>query len=196
MSRPFLGGEKMKAVLMAIHPKWCEKIFSGEKTVEVRKTAPKLKPPYKVYVYQTKEKEPLLEVIKDGDDLYGEIYHGEIIFVKGYRPKGKVVGEFICDKIGEIDYVMYWNNGYEIATRLAYRECADYGKGKPLYGWHITKPKRYDTPKELSEFRKPDEPFHTVEINENGNIGFCDGYIDGEPITRPPQSWQYVEELC
>ena len=46
----------MKAVLMAIHRKWCEKIFRGEKTVEVRKIAPNLETPYKVYVYQTKNR--------------------------------------------------------------------------------------------------------------------------------------------
>lgn len=198
----------MKAVLMSIKPKWCEKIFSGEKTVEVRKTAPKLEPPFKVYVYCTKEKEPLLEVIKDGDDLYGEIYHGEIIFVKGYRPKGKVVGEFICDKIGEIDYVMYWNNGYEIATRLSYRECADYGKGKPLYGWHITKPKRYDTPKELGEFYTLGNCEKYDFCNQCKNFHRGQGWLDGSyydedccldntriPVTRAPQSWQYVEEV-
>lgn len=43
----------MKAVLMAFHPKRCEKIFSGEKTVDVRNVAPKLKTPYKAYVYET-----------------------------------------------------------------------------------------------------------------------------------------------
>ena len=32
----------MKKVLISIHPKWCKLIFSGEKTIEVRKTAPKL----------------------------------------------------------------------------------------------------------------------------------------------------------
>lgn len=30
----------MKAILMSIRPEWCEKIFNGEKTIEVRKTAP------------------------------------------------------------------------------------------------------------------------------------------------------------
>lgn len=34
----------MKAILMSIKHKWCELIFSGEKTVEVRKVAPRLKP--------------------------------------------------------------------------------------------------------------------------------------------------------
>ena len=46
----------MRAILMSIRPEWCEKIFNGEKTIEVRKTAPKLETPFTVYVYQTKIK--------------------------------------------------------------------------------------------------------------------------------------------
>lgn len=42
-----------KAVMLSIRPKWCEKIASGEKTIEVRKTRPKLKTPFKVYIYCT-----------------------------------------------------------------------------------------------------------------------------------------------
>lgn len=39
-----------KAVLLSIRPEWCEKILSGEKTVEIRKTRPKLEPPFKCYI--------------------------------------------------------------------------------------------------------------------------------------------------
>ena len=42
-----------KAVLISIRPKWCEKIASGEKTIEVRKTRPKLQTPFKCYIYCT-----------------------------------------------------------------------------------------------------------------------------------------------
>ena len=42
----------MKSVLISIRPQWCEKIASGEKTIEVRKTAPK-KVPFKCYIYMT-----------------------------------------------------------------------------------------------------------------------------------------------
>lgn len=31
----------MKSILMSIQPKWVKKIISGEKIIEVRKTAPK-----------------------------------------------------------------------------------------------------------------------------------------------------------
>ena len=42
-----------KAVLISIRPDWVEKILSGEKTLEVRKTRPKLEAPFKVYIYCT-----------------------------------------------------------------------------------------------------------------------------------------------
>ena len=45
----------MKSVLISIKPQWCEKIASGEKTIEVRKTAPK-EVPFKAYIYSTKGK--------------------------------------------------------------------------------------------------------------------------------------------
>ena len=46
-----------KAVLMSAKPEWCKKILSREKTVEVRKTRPKLETPFKVYIYCTKTAE-------------------------------------------------------------------------------------------------------------------------------------------
>ena len=44
----------MRAVLISIRPKWCELIASGKKTIEVRKTAPKINTPFKCYTYCTK----------------------------------------------------------------------------------------------------------------------------------------------
>ena len=43
----------MKSVLISIQPKWCELIANGKKTVEVRKTRPKLETPFKCYIYCT-----------------------------------------------------------------------------------------------------------------------------------------------
>lgn len=42
-----------KAVLISVRPEWCEKILAGEKTMEVRKTRPRLETPFKVYIYCT-----------------------------------------------------------------------------------------------------------------------------------------------
>lgn len=47
-----------KAVLISIRPKWVEKIANGEKTIEVRKTKPKLETPFKCYIYCTLPKCP------------------------------------------------------------------------------------------------------------------------------------------
>lgn len=72
----------MKAVLISIRPKWCEKIISGEKTIEVHKTRPKMDTPFKCYIYCTKPEEKLLTIMKDGDENYGETYHGKPVFIK------------------------------------------------------------------------------------------------------------------
>ena len=45
-----------KAVLISIRPEWCQKIASGEKTIEVRKNRPKLAQPFKCYIYCTRDK--------------------------------------------------------------------------------------------------------------------------------------------
>ena len=39
-----------KAVLISIKPKWCDLIVLGKKTIEVRKTRPKLETPFKAYI--------------------------------------------------------------------------------------------------------------------------------------------------
>ena len=43
----------MKSVLISIQPKWVEKIASGQKTIDVRKSRPKLETPFKCYIYCT-----------------------------------------------------------------------------------------------------------------------------------------------
>ena len=48
-----------QAVLISIRPKWCEKIISGEKTIEVRKTRPKMNLPFKCYIYCTQSADML-----------------------------------------------------------------------------------------------------------------------------------------
>ena len=169
----------MKSVLISINPKWVEKIVNGEKTIEVRKTAPKCETPFKCYIYMTQGK------LKDLG-IYSEWV---------YKNRMKVIGEFICDKASELDYVYYWNNGYEFETCLTYRQVADYGKGKPLYGWHISDLKIYDKPKELSEFSRPCSysglcfSCKRTSFKKDGNL------LCNTKITRPPQSWMYVEEL-
>ena len=44
----------MRAVLISINPKWCKLIIDGKKTVEIRKTRPKIDTPFKCYIYCTR----------------------------------------------------------------------------------------------------------------------------------------------
>jgi predicted transcriptional regulator len=173
----------MKSILLSIKPKYVELIASGEKTIEVRKTRPKIETPFKCYIYCTKEKKQ--------DDI---IWAG--IFRERGKWNGRVIGEFICNNASELDYVYYWNNGYEFETCLTYRQVADYGKGKTLYGWHISDLKIYDKPKELSEF------YTKKKCNSCKKSGYestaCMYDEDCKvpvSITRPPQSWMHVEDL-
>ena len=135
-----------KAVLISIRPKLCEKIISGEKTIEVRKTRPKMDTPFKCYIY------------KCGN--------------------GKVVGEFLCDQIIE-DRTYGHNEEFYRADCMSAYDAAAYAMQSPMYGWHISDLRVYDHPRDLWEF-----------------TGLRETKFGAEPvpITRPPQSWRYVEE--
>lgn len=155
-----------KAVLISIRPEWVEKIANGEKTLELRKTEPKLETPFKVYIYCT------------AGNLSYEVSSGIFCNISGGR---LVVGEFVCDRIGII-----WGGGYLKMPESAFAgSCLNmyqidtYLDGKDGHSWHISNLKIYDVPKPLSKFK--------------GLRKTKFGYVPVE-IKRPPQSWCYVEE--
>jgi predicted transcriptional regulator len=86
-----------KAVLLSIRPKWCEKIARGEKTIEVRKTKPKLETPFKCYIYCTMD-HPYISV------SCGELDKLNYRTNTVGRCNGKVIGEFTCERIALIAY--------------------------------------------------------------------------------------------
>lgn len=174
----------MKAVMISIQPQWTEKILNGEKTVEVRKTAPKLQPPFKCYIYCTKNHSvhDLLEIHSSG---------------KIHKANGKVVAEFVCDEIKRYcgGYLVVKEDA-ELALAgscLTRNQVIDYLGGfntdydyNPnrfnFFGYHISELKVYDKPKELNDFQR----YPMVKYDPP--------YIFPEPLKRPPQSWCYVEE--
>ncbi len=115
----------MKSVLISINPKWCAKIASGEKTVEVRKTRPKLETPFKCYIYCTNSKKDFLQ--SRNNALF---YCENRDFIGGHgcglykRLNGKVIGEFVCDEIGtyEIEGFDKNNTLYQSIRRHIYDE--------------------------------------------------------------------------
>jgi predicted transcriptional regulator len=195
----------MKSILMSIQPKWVEKIINGEKTIEVRKTAPK-EVPFKVYVYCTKEKFRYTK-----EEIYANVNYD---WADYYKLKGKVVAEFVCDYVEKeaVAFTEMGNLGRLYHCRLSLAELKKYaGKRTSLYYWHISALKVYDKPKELSDFRKPcimsEMPY--CPACKFGNIRYssdeveCSRDIEGAScewlctnfVKRPPQSWQYVEEV-
>lgn len=186
------------AVLISIRPKWCELIASGQKTIEVRKNAPKIETPFKCYIYCTK--------LHPGEPDSMINLNGRTSF---YMPQcGTVIGEFVCDKTEVYDYEYCthpeigmdydcgdnWFCVDDTALKnacMSYEELRAYAANKDAYGWHISDLVIYDKPKELSDFRMVN--MECLRHGEDG-VPVCEKGILCQicQVRRPPQSWCYV----
>lgn len=201
----------MKSVLISIQPYWVFLIIAKtmgwnidkEKTIEVRKSYPKDENWDKVVkIYCSKDKQSFSKIPKEYQPLMESFL-------------GKVIGEFVCDKIYEIGYDYFCPVGYEVSMGEISREelykksCLsfnqiDYYLNMELgYGWHISKLVIYDKPRDLSEFKTLCTDFY-----DGKHCDECEYFIDGrgyeydesdcgcdglKPLKRPPQSWCYIE---
>ena len=176
----------MKCVMLSIRPQWCEKIASGKKTIEVRKTAPK-EVPFKCYIYMTQGTYKDLGLYSEGI----------------YQNRMKVIGEFICDKVylikNQRNRFVVANEEQGVTNEIARQSCLDYYDmvnylgDKDGYGWHISDLKIYDKPKPIMQFYKP----CPIKIK---NCPVCELYSTYtgccmNNIDRPPQSYMFVEEV-
>lgn len=249
--------KEKKKVLISIHPKWCELIFNGRKTIEVRKSFPKqLETPFEVLVYCTKHSltrtRCMYSYLHKNEpkacEEYGTITKwSEIGDVqvnahlesahRSYGMHGKVIGSFVCDKIDVFD--SEWSEWAEavapcegvscsmpMSEDKAHRICKEQAiltdediisyfgdEGWRAAFWHITSPKLFDKPRELSEFMKPLDVVGKTLIYDQDvgyNVLACDGcdYAtwNGKRLVNcnnkkcmqrrisAPQSWCYVEE--
>ena len=155
-----------KAVMISIRPRWCNLIAKGEKTIDVRKTRPKLETPFKCYIYQT--------LPKSGD---------------WNERDGRVIGEFVCDKVYELAPLNHAPDDTEQQACMPREEIAQYLKGRG-WGWHISDLKIHDTPRKLDEFERP---YECDECTAQW-ASECNACHKECKIKRPPQSWCYVEE--
>lgn len=149
----------MKAVLRSIKPYWLYLILTGKKTIEVSKSCPKSKDWNKVVEMYCSKDIRSFNRIPEKDREWMHKY------------LGKVAGLFVCDDITKIvtwqrtwfDILQHpigttteygiWNDDFKQMC-LTWKEINDYGKKKPLYGWHISQLKIYDKPKALWQFYK------------------------------------------
>lgn len=165
-------------IMISIKPKYCELIISGKKTIEVRKTKPKIDTPFKCFIYECKGKEvsKIIDIPKEQG--------GGVLDYYEYEGSGKVIAEFICDSIDIIHVptdLMFEHDINDFSERtlnilnkscLSYNDIINYSgcsldnynpKKEYLYAWHISDLVIYNERKNLLDFR----------------------------LTRPPQSWFY-----
>ena len=179
----------MKAVMKSVSPRICEKVTRGDCTILLSKTAPQCGVPFKCYIYCMKEKPTVC--------LLGVADMFEVT-----KQNGKVIGEFVCDNVEKFSVGSLRCDDIVVLACLSYKEIIDYfykeneldGRTSKLgYAWHISDLKIYDLPKKLSEFKGL--------CKVNNSCTECPFYnytkldCDRRTIPRPPQSWQYVEEI-
>lgn len=169
------------SVLLAINPRWCDLIFpepgaSQKKTYEIRKTKPRLEPPFLCPVYETQT---------EGDRMWMD-EDGHISF----RGRGMVVGAFICDRIIDVDLDSVGLFDRETREYIGADACLTVEEARAYlgvrrgYAWHITNPVRFETPRPLSDYLSR----RLVWRGMNHVHSF-------EKTERPPQSWCYVESV-
>lgn len=192
-----------KAVLISIRPEWVQKIGEGKKTIEVRRTRPKLQPPFKCYIYCTlprknKSHVMFLSICDDGEIR---------------EMNGKVVGEFVCDQITWLTHTGFTgfpgnklvamksyymvNNCFDFSDScLTIDQIEKYLDGGDGYAWHISDLKIYETPKELPEFHTWKKCKSCSKSGyESTACIYDENCMVPVAITKAPQSWCYVEEL-
>lgn len=131
----------------------------------------------------------------------------------------KVIGEFICDEICIYTQAIFDEqepiDTEEISelleqTKLTYSELRKYVGNKNFYTWHISDIVIYDNPKDLSEFYTEGDcdcmnckkcaffdRGNDYNVEDDCNLAYkgANAHKSFKPITRPPQSWCYVEGI-
>ena len=122
-------------ILISIKPEWVKKILSGEKTIEVRKTKPRLAPPLTCYIYECGTGKIVAEFICD------KIFK--------YTTTNVKCGEEISDEEIEKCSCLTHEQLQKYETRGS--SCGQSFWLVGLYGWHISNLKIYDVPVSLQE---------------------------------------------
>lgn len=190
----------MKSILISIKPEWVAKILSGEKTVEIRKTAPGCDLPIEVLIYCTKGGRPLVF----GSPVSGYVSE-KYVQTLGWNHKeademfgslnGKVVARFTLKSIHKYDWRLVANPFFKVrGSCLTYSQLREYatdpkGEIHDLYGWNISDLEIFDEPKELSDFKSYKK--NVVNTKINGMV--FETELDNS-LTKAPQAWCYVEE--
>lgn len=178
---------EMLSVIVSVPSLSLKEIINGVKTVDIRRTKPKTNEPFKVYLYCTKGSGTLWildkETRKNFPDKIADVFTAESCG-SALKGNGKIIGEFICDKV----YVGKCGKYCDIPLNKAQIDAYDllmFANGKTVYGWNISNLLIYDKPRELSEFTVPVSYKNSTQKKQ---MIFKQGL-------KPPQSWVYAEEM-
>lgn len=180
----------MRYVLISLKPYYYYLIGENIKKVEVRKTYPKAKDwSRNSLFYMSRDEKSFAKIPKEFQEKYRKHF-------------GKVGMRFVCDRIDEfvnLPLSLFAPIYTLVQSCLTTEQIREYLNGKNGYGWHITDLVVYDKPRELVEFfqvkairgyHKKDEP-KTDGINVPKLLQ--SSRIEVNFLTRPPQSWCYIE---
>ena len=133
-----------KEVLISIRPEWCDLILTGAKELEIRRTRPKIEPPFKCHIYCTKYRRRGINgfLKPDGNYIFGN---------------GNVIADFICDKIIDIGvpypaYSAQMNQDILKAACMSYSEMHRYAGHDTVYGLHISDLHIFDHSESLDKY--------------------------------------------
>ena len=133
----------MKAIMLSIHPEWAEKIYSGEKTVEWRKTVPhKLNAASrKVFLYETS---PVCKVTGYFDLLIP-------IEIDAVNIRKELDEEYVERGCVPVDDLVKYQ-----------------GKKNIIYAWVFKHFVKFDKPKTLADFgvERAPQSWQYVEVKE------------------------------
>lgn len=115
----------MKDIILSIHPKWAEKIYSNEKIFEVRKTE--------------------LNWYANNPD------HRPLIYLYETSPVKKITGFVFLHWIYGVDKEDITHSPASLVdgSCLSREELIKYSSGKDLYFWQLKDPYKFDTPKDI-----------------------------------------------
>lgn len=195
-------GRKMtKAILISKSPQKALNILTGKATLDLNKNVPENYVGW-VYMYITKGKPYLYRVIDSNVKFMLRDWKDKIAL------NGRIVARWWHDEYDTLEYrkkndVLMWDDNYYYYTgngvynnlecmlyelQLEHQQVFDYGKGKDLYAWHIKELEIFDKPMELGEFQN-----YLPKANDIPESCITSSWqIYHQPLTKAPQSWQYV----
>lgn len=196
----------MNSVLVSIQPRWCDLIIQGKKTIEIRKSKPKIETPFKCFIYCTKDKK--LTLWKSKKYIYADDRchnSGDV------NCNGMIIGEFVCDEIRGCRvpprvFEHHLNKAILEESCLSFDELYKYAGEQIAFAWSISKLKIYKHPLDISaavvegdcdcmKCRKCywADPGNGYNVEDDCNLGYSKKEL--KPLFVAPQSWCYVEEV-